>query len=184
MTSKGRQRRKKHKPRQKAGKTKTRKRLLVYLLAIATLVGGVAGAVTFLPRVSVSVADPVDPYNPLSSAFTVTNNGYVPLKAINLTFGFRLLEGVDAPVTPRPEPSKEIYTRFRRPEWTPFDLTIDQTHTVTPGDIFRMNIRDGCIALIVSYTLPLFPFRMEKFFPFRAHGQSNGRFYWFSQADC
>ena len=56
--------------------------VLATIGAAATLIGVVAALLTLLPRVTATIADPVDPKNPFSSSVTITNTGYLPLNSI------------------------------------------------------------------------------------------------------
>src|ERR1035438_6449925 len=93
-------------PAPKAQKTRPGTLLLAWLLATATLAGGLAAIMTFWPRPSVSAGDPVDPDNPWSSAFTVLNGNSIPLEDVAVGIGPGVISGTftyngDGPLSER-----------------------------------------------------------------------------------
>jgi hypothetical protein len=68
------------------------------LLAVATLVGGLAAVMTFFPRITVvAAAGPIDQSNPASIAFTITNSNVYPLEDVGVTLAVCELSGEKAP---------------------------------------------------------------------------------------
>jgi len=58
---------------------KTWKKILGTTFLLAALVGIASGVIYFLPKVSVSWSAPLDPQNPFSTPFTVSNDGPLPI---------------------------------------------------------------------------------------------------------
>jgi hypothetical protein len=174
---------KQNKPR-KGQKTKKRSLVLPLVLGLATIVGGLAAALALLPRVTVTSSDPVDPANPFSASFTITNTGYIPLRSVFIGVGVGQFGGHAATFDPSRKPN--YWPRVDRPEWKNLNLGLDEKFTITPGDIFGLgneNTRLGFadIAVVVSYEPPIIPWRREKVFPLIAHKQTNGQFYWYAK---
>jgi hypothetical protein len=173
-------------PSTKAQKTRARTSLWAWLLGIATLIGALAAIMTFLPRPVVSVADPVDPENPYSSAFTITNGNFIPLTDVSLGF-FPILVNMGG-VKLVGEPNAFL----TRPEWMNHYLGIDEKFTITlaeclgptgylksPPQYWR-DLREADIKLVVKYKPWFIPIERQKEFRFTAHKQSNGKIYWYS----
>ena len=174
---------KRGKPRKGAIQTRRRISVLEIILALATLVGGVAAALVFLPRISVVPADPVDSSNPFSASFTITNTNFIPLRDVNVSLGVGQISTEPAQLDPNFNPSFE--TRFSTgPEWSNHELQMDERFTITPTDSVRIGpparLSGADIAIVVSYKPWFLPLRREKIFRFIAKKQTNGQFYWYS----
>src|ERR1700749_1660646 len=73
------------------------RRILAGLLAAATLFGGAAAVATFLPRMTVAAHGPIDPSDPSSIAFTVTNTNVLPLCDMEIYLAICIAAFGDAP---------------------------------------------------------------------------------------
>jgi hypothetical protein len=163
---------KKTKPRKQVGEAKTARGkgtvvlLLEWLLGLATLIGGLAAILTFLPRVSVSQSDPVEPSNPFSASFTITNMNFIPLRAVGASVAVAQLIG--APATMLTNVVADFTTRITRPEWNNHKLAMDQRFTITPAPIFAPadpSVRLGGADLAIVVTKPwILPFARERSF--------------------
>jgi hypothetical protein len=178
--------RKLDKPEKKARKAKEKApRITVFplLLALATLLGGFAALVTFLPRISVSPSDPVDPANPFSSSFTITNANIVPLREVTALLGIGQI--ATEPAQNRPNFVPTFTSRLTMPNWKDHVLSMDEKFTITLADAFGLppgvRLSGGDIAIVITYKPWFLPFRREKVFRFITHRQSNGILYWYSQ---
>ena len=173
---------KKQKTPQGGQGTKKQVSVIALVLGLATLIGGLAAALALLPRMTVTPSDPVDPTNPFSASFTITNTGYIPLRSVNVGFGLGEIGSQGATPTPNFKPAYR--SRMQRPQWLNLNLGLDERITISPGDMFgikntRLAFAD--IAIFVSYDTPIIRWRREKVFPFIAHEQTNGQFYWYSK---
>ncbi len=73
---------------QKESRTKPHKAALALLLALCTLLGGLVAILGLLPRVAVSTPSlPIDPGNPFSVSFDITNANIVPLRDVEVSVG-------------------------------------------------------------------------------------------------
>jgi hypothetical protein len=68
--------------------------MLLFVVGIPSII---AGIVAFLPRISVTPTDPLNPADPFSAPFVVSNDGYIPLTDVQfacrpekVNFGSRL----------------------------------------------------------------------------------------------
>ena len=152
------------------------------LLGLATLLGGIVALLTLLPRVSVTPSDPVDPINPFSASFTITNNGFVPLSSVDALLGIGQVATAPALLDPNFVPNFE--SRIVRPEWKNHNLKVDESFTITPADIFGLAPGDRLggadIAIVVSFKIWIIPIKREKIYRFIARKQTNEQFYWYS----
>jgi hypothetical protein len=151
------------------------KTLLASVLAIATILGGVA---VVLPRPSVTPNDPVDPSNPMSASFTVTNSSIIPLRHVTAYVAIGQVANISAKLDPNFEPT--FTSRLFRPEWRDHTLDMDERFTITPADVFGSGWGEADIAIGVIYRPWFFPMTREKNFRFKTHRQTNGSLYWYS----
>jgi hypothetical protein len=154
------------------------------ILASATLIGGFAAVVTFLPRISIVASDSADPSNPFSASFTIKNTNIVPLSDVSASLGIGQVETTGAHPDPQFIPSFE--SRLIMPVWQHHDVSMDEGFTITPGDLFKfpnpnVSVSFADIAIVVEYKPWFMPFHREKVFRFVTHQQTNGRLYWYSQ---
>jgi hypothetical protein len=186
MLNKGPKLAKQKKPTPKVGKTK-KLALMSWLLGVATLVGAPAAVLTFVPRPSVSVGDPVDPDNPFSSKFTV-RNGNIPLTEVSVEITPRIVGTNNTTVTGG---------SWTREEWTQHRLGMDETFDITPGDVFSIgsdvsgnmpalrfppdvSLQKAEISIIIEYYPWFIPLQRSKTFRYETHRQTNGKLYWYS----
>jgi hypothetical protein len=159
--------------------------MLGVVLGLATLIGGFAAVIAFVPRPSVSVGDPVDPKNAFSSAFTVSNNnlplehvavGVIP-RQVDMSTHNRVSADVDAVLTV--------------PSWQAHNLGIDEKLTFSLTELFGreeggIKFPEGAqletaeIIVTVDYDPWFIPWSRRKKFRFRTHRQSNNQLYWYS----
>jgi hypothetical protein len=158
--------------------------ILVFLIGIP---GVAAALLTFLPRPSVSVGDPVDPENPFSSAFTVTNGNFVPLRdiSVGLKLGNIKVGNVNL-ASKSPLSNGRSGAIFETEGWEHRDLEMDERFTISPMEVMSriippgMDFNGGEIAIQVQYTPWLVPLKRSKSFGFRAVRQTNSKFYWYA----
>lgn len=191
MSNKGPKLPKQHKnprPRkQKAKETTKEVRPLAWLLAIATLIGGLAAVLTFLPRPSVSATDPVDANNPFSSAFTITNNSFVPLRDVSVRLQLGSVKIGTVEIKGGPLFDGKHGGIFTTDDWQNHDLAVDEQFTISPMQVFSRftfpkdsEFRSGSIAVQIQYKPWLIPLHRSKSFGFHAVRQTNGKFYWYA----
>lgn len=155
------------------------------LLVVATLLGGIAAVVVFWPRVVATISDPVDPDDPFSASATVTNTGYIPLDSVTPYVGVASIRTKGSP------PASEDFetyppqtTKFRRAQWPTRTLGLDDKFTFALNDVVDTHpgqLESAAIAVVVDYEIPIIHWQREKIFPFAAHRQTNGKFYWYSK---
>jgi hypothetical protein len=155
--------------------------IVAVILGLATLLGGIAAAVTLLPRVTLSVSDPPNVDDPFSSSITVTNTGYLPLNSVApaISWDKIVFQGPNGPVTLLGNGSKQA---FNVKNWPSRDLGLDEALTVALNDVFignRQSLISAQITVTVKYEIPVIHFQREKRFPLVAKRQTNNDFYWY-----
>jgi hypothetical protein len=165
-------------------------RLLEWTLAICTLLGGLAATVTFLPRITITPSDPVDPDNLFSVSFTVTNASFIPITLNDADVRVVLGQILAEPLPFNPPKKFDVGPGgITRPEWSGHSLRMDERFTVTLQGMFGMakeppyvpaKLSGADLAIAVTYKPWLFPWQRETVFRFTTHRQSNGGLYWYS----
>jgi hypothetical protein len=191
MSRKTQKSHKKYTQRQMEVKTnKLGARLLGWTLGVCTLLGGLAAAITFLPRVTIIPSDPVDPENPFSVSFTVTNASFIPipLNDVSVRVFVGEISGESRPFNP-PRKFNWDSGGFTRPDWEGHRLQMDERFTITLQGIFGLakeppykptKLNGGDIAMIARYKPWFIPMERESAFRFTTHRQSNGLLYCYS----
>lgn len=175
----------------KAEKNKWRTRTFSAISGAVVLIGFIAAAVTLLPRVTVTVSDPVDANNPFSSSVTITNTGYIPLNSVRAGICFDVIQ-ISRPAGSKP-PQTTLLGDCRKQSifldtLVPHDLGLDDRFTFSISDFFgnpvehQSGLESAKISIVVPYRLPLLYFERQKRFPLFAKRQSNGNFYWYADA--
>ena len=151
----------------------------------AALLSLFAALVTFLPRVSMEPGDRVDPSDPLSETFTVTNSGIGSL--YDVTAGICIGQIIMNPISFNPQQTFTLpCSEILRPEWKNHTLRMDERFTVTlqgiiePGPGSGATISGADIAVLVQYHPWFMPFHREKAFRFITHSLPNKDVYWSS----
>lgn len=158
------------------------------LIVIYSVVLGIlAGAFFFLPRVSVDPGEPIDPQNPLGTAtFVVSNTGIIPLENVGASFALCLLETI--PNGPRiAGPNYQDCNRHNvggeiADAWRNHRLDIDGKWTFSLRDIlpeWRLRVETLDAGIIISYTPKYFGIPWSKEFRFRAKRTPDGQLRWF-----
>jgi hypothetical protein len=141
------------KQQKKATIEKRRISPLGFVLALATLLGGIVAVVTLLPRVTATVSDPVDPTNPFSAIVTIENAGYIRLTSVEPLFGLRDMAFGD-PRYPRTidSSSKEKYAEIKSTGWHPSDLGLGKKISFGLNEIWgkQPHLLTANIAILVS----------------------------------
>jgi len=160
------------------------------VLAICTIVGGIAGAVFFLPRVSVTPTDPADPKQPFESSFTITNTNIIPLRDVGVGAGIYEINTVSFDEHNRPAVDPTRVPQMTIPEWNHHNLSMDEKFTVSIGRQFwglDPNPKPGArgfagadIAIVVHYRPWFIPCEQTRIFRFVSHRYPNGSLSWFS----
>jgi hypothetical protein len=157
-------------------------RVLVFAIGIP---GVLAATLYFVPRLTTTVSDPVDPRDPFSFSITVTNTGIIPLK--------KALPGLcwDQITIIRPQGPSTLLGDCQKQtiyisEWIPHDLGLDESFTFSLNQFLGSIPSHGAslvsarIGIVVRYQLPWIRIHREKRFSLFAKRQSNGNFYWYS----
>jgi hypothetical protein len=168
---------------------KAKRAWMPWILNAATLLGLFLAVVAFYPRPIVSAADPVDPNNPFSASFTITNSTMIPLHHVNIYFALKEL-AAGKPFTPVERPNFEAgAARLLKPEWKDHSPGMDERYTITPGDLVACckpgwpPIIGAEVGIIVEYNTWILPWKRVKAFAFVTHKQTNGQLYWYSIPD-
>jgi hypothetical protein len=162
-------------------KTPPRRRLTKWFLFLIGIPGVLASLLSLLPRVTVTVSDPVVPEDPFSSSVTITNTGYIPLKSVTPLLG---LGEIDMQGSQSRHNPHTRYAMFQSSLLPVQDLGLDDKFTFAINDPWKLEkpFVYADIAVVVEYHIPLLPFwKGRKTFPMIAHKQSNGRFYWYAK---
>jgi hypothetical protein len=166
--------------------TEKKSRISVWAIvsAAATLLGVLAAAVTFLPRLTVTISDPPDLENAFSALVTVTNSGSVPLDSVATIMGVGEIctQGAPCSAPDFPDPMRVYKTRFQRTQMIPRHMALDDHFTLALDDIARAADEGGLVyadvAVVVEYRVPYIPWKSEKTFPLYTRKASNGKLYW------
>jgi len=159
--------------------------VLAVILAIATLLG----YAILIPRVTVSASDPIDPRNPFSSKFTITNESYYPLTDVSVGFGLGELHAASGGTLHGGEPLSENAPFFTDTRWQHHRLAISEQFSISPYFSFRSNGssdssqvpgNSGDIAVIVKYKMWFLPWIQVKAFRFQMLQATNGTYLWYS----
>jgi hypothetical protein len=162
-------------------------RLWQSIVGASVLVTLAAGALFFLPRVTVEASGPFDASPEPAITFTVTNAGVFPLAdvkpylglcAVSLNFGI-------ADDNPKPPFNKcnEKSTGFLSPtNWRHSWMRVDEKESVIWSDAFR-NQTPGIldyadIIITIAYSPWVFPFHRQKTFRFVTRKLGDGKVYW------
>jgi hypothetical protein len=157
------------------------------LLAGATLIGGVAAMMTFLPRVTVNVSG--DLSNPASVQFQFVNINFIPLR--KPTYGIMVCEiiyGRDHPALKSPSGPCDATSLKAQP---PIDgasqqwFSMDENYTLRLEDMFRVTnspISRANLIVTISYYPWYLPWRGYRAFGFRTVSGSDEKLYWRSTA--
>jgi hypothetical protein len=157
-----------------------------FISAVAVLLAYLA----LIPRISISLGDPVDPDNPFSSRFTVKNDGLMPLNDVFIGIHPQLIVKGTAKVgaPPRKEgDGKDVFT-FTTPQWQHLHLGMDEVFTIQISTVLgpigglrfpqEGEFTKGDISIIVRYKPWIFPFRQVREFRVELRKESNGKDYW------
>jgi len=152
--------------------------VLLFLIGVP---GILAAILTLLPRVTVTVSDPVDPDNPFSASATVTNTGYIPLESVMPYVGLGGIRTTGGP--PEEKGFKPIYIpKFRRKDWPVRDLGLDDKFTFSLNEIWSaQSLESADVGVWVDYEVPVLHWKREKLFPIVARKQTNGKLYWYAK---
>ncbi len=152
------------------------------VFGLATLLGGFAAAVTFLPRVSVAIPSAaVDPNNVMSCSFEISNIGYVPLEDVSVKLAAAYISGTasDGPLPERLKsdgsPNFGIVINLR--DSVHHYVGLDDRFTVNPENNL-IGVKTADVAFVVSYSPWIIPMRREKMFRFIAKKDARGHTYW------
>ena len=153
------------------------------ILGTATLVGGIAGVLAFVPRVTPTLSEPADPDDPFTASVTITNTGFIPVRAVIPGIGVRSIGFSGKEVMGDPQGD---LVPVHRADMKPRDLGLDERFTFALNDFFdpgKNNLSKADIAVIVDFEpyTPFWHWRREKVFPMFARKQMNGKFYWYAK---
>jgi hypothetical protein len=150
--------------------------VLAWLLAIATLLGGLAAVLTFLPRVVVSPpTSPIDPRNAMSVSFDVINTGFIPLWDVSASLGLGEITNSGGLVETAVPTFK---SRIIFPGWEHHRLGMDDRFTVDLSEWMGLWVTAADIAIVVSYRPGGLPITKERVFRFVATRGSDGKPRW------
>jgi hypothetical protein len=154
-------------------------------LKVAAFVIGIPGVLaavwTFLPRMNVSVSDPVDPSDPFSASISVVNTGNIPL--YNVHVGIPVID-ISSLTGGGVVGDREYGTVLFPDAGKAGDLWLDDKFSfplnkVMDGD--KDNLKTADIGILIQYDLPIIGLRRYRVFPAHVQQQGNGNFYWYVQ---
>jgi len=163
------------------------------VLAFATIVGGAAAVVTFLPRMTVDASGPFDPSQNPPVSFTIANTNVVPLEDVTPKLGFCAVSiNLGMPDTPTKPPlglaqcNEKSTGILWAAEWHHSRLGMDERFTATWDDAFHNDITGGVIdyadiIITINYRPWFLPWYGQKTFRFVTRKLGDGKFYWFSR---
>lgn len=131
------------------------------------------------PRITVTPSEPVDPTNSLSTLFTITNSGFIPLRKVSASLGLGEIQPVGKPLDPNV--GFDNPSGLARTAWSNHSLDMDDSYTISPFEmIHAYGDRQAAIEIVIQYHLWLLPWTVTRRFRFETNRQSNGRLYWYS----
>ena len=139
------------------------------------------GLIVFWPRLTVESSGPVDPANPLSSAFTITNTGFIKLSDVDVSFGMGQMGFGGVALRPNFVPTFTALQTMR--EWSGHSLARDEAYTVTLSDFVNGGgpepLTGADIAIVVQFKPWFLPWKCEEGRRFVTKKQTDGRLYWY-----
>jgi hypothetical protein len=169
-------------PPQQLSRRRIARFLWVGLLAVATLLGGAAAAVTFLPRMTVDPGGSVHPSSLVSPLpFTIANTGIIPLWYVQPMIGVcYILYGPHR--DPPTRCDSNLKTQLSFSEWNIRSLTMDEKYTIRLGDFLGVNYFAGAdISITIAYQPWFIPILREKEFRFVTRTEDDGTISWLSK---
>jgi hypothetical protein len=170
--------------RQRARKSKKRKYaslLLKFFYGALALVASVAGIDAYVAsRISVSSSEALNPSDPFSTPFVISNDGYLPIKETLFSCGFRNVsytavdidfsKGVESQYAAPPIPT--IGGGEKTTAWC-----FNPTETGMFGDIEQAEVD-----IVIRYRPAWLPWGQEKRARFLAVSGKDGKLYWLPKA--
>lgn len=140
----------------------------------------ILGLATFWPRFTVTQSDPVDPNNPFSAAFVLTNTGWTSMHDVRIAYAIaHMTFSGDYPETIG---DPHYNSRMFLNNWEEHVVGIDQRATITISDLYYGQHLESCdMAIVVVYQPWIISHDMEKVFRFVAKRQSNRQLYWYAE---
>jgi hypothetical protein len=174
------------------------KKILATLLAVATIVGGLAAVVTFLPRVTIDFVDTEDTSDTISSHFTIIDTNFIPLEDLNVSIGlcrlqvsFKSFNGDDQPVNLVTNGQKDVcdYSKISFltvNTWLKHRLEMDERYTIDLSEYFKtyampLKLMSGDIAMVVDFKPWIWPRSQKRYFRFVTEMQKSGRVRWIAK---
>jgi hypothetical protein len=158
-------------------------RFFAGILASATVVGGVAAAFFFLPRVTVDPSGPYDPSNPSPITFTIANINIIPLRDVQPSLGVCFMDW-STEIKTHPSCNGPSESRLNFAPWFVKWLDIDEKYQIAIEDLLKpaagAQAINANITIGVTYTpwrMPSF-WRITKEFRFVTKKRSDGKIYW------
>jgi hypothetical protein len=163
------------------------------LLGLATVLGGAAAVVTFLPRMTVDASGPFEASQKPPVSFTIANTNVIPLLDITPKLGLcavSISRGMpDAPKQPPPNLPKcnEKSTGLLwASEWHHDRLGMDERFTATWDDAFHNEIEGSVIdyadiIITINYRPWILPWYSQKTFRFVTRKLGDNKLYWFAR---
>jgi hypothetical protein len=137
----------------------------------------------------VSTIDPVDPDNPFSSRFTITNTGFIALENVSVGIAPGKIDWGGDAVLRTEGPLSDKSHVLMSSNWQNHELRMDEPYTITPSDVFSPRgvqgpdnrpIQSADIAIIVTYQPWFIPWSRSRAFRFQARRGAAGKFLWYS----
>jgi hypothetical protein len=158
--------------------------------AVATLLTLVIGFLSFFPRVTiVSSGPPMDPQDPYSVLFNITNTTPMLITLNDVNVGVLVGQIVIGPPTPF-KPRKSLPDRsynMTSVDWEGHKLRVDETYTITLDHLFALGkeplskpttLTGADIGIVVEYRPWILPWHFRKIQRFVTDRHSDGKLYW------
>jgi hypothetical protein len=153
-------------------------------LGLATLLGVPAAVVTFAPRVTPTVSDPVTSGDPYSSSITATNTGYIPLDKVTIGIGIGEscagTTNCNIPVYPDPNRYEQGIFKVNIQNWGEHHLGLDERFQVPLSNVIQLvppaKLVYADLVVVVDYEIPLIHWKREKIYPL--HLGPHGEWLW------
>lgn len=174
------------------------KKIFAGTLAVATIVGGLAAVLTFLPRVTVDFVDTEETSDTISSHFTITNTNFIPLEDLSVSIGlcriqvsFKDFKGGDQPVDLITNGQNDIcdYSNISFltvNTWLRHRLRMDERYTIDFSEYFKtykmpLKLLSGDSAIVLEFKLWIWPWPQKRYFRFVTETPKAGRVRWIAK---
>ncbi|MGP8268810.1 MAG: hypothetical protein ACLQLH_01980 [Terracidiphilus sp.] len=149
--------------------------ILALVLGGATLLGGIAAAVQFFPRLSVTNGSAIDLNDPFSTPFRIVNEGYVPLFSVKFFMRDITVKGQDGGIT-------RIMGEAYADDWHTAVFRPTDGIDLYAGRVIKSDSLTFVELTIVTQYRPFaLPIEWERVFQFRTQIGPDNKLHWMRQ---